>query len=172
MWNKKGFAVELMMLCIVGIVCLIFFAGWKYGINQVNTALVGLEATDSYSNVSGATSETFSYMNSGLDGLRIISFLIIFGFAIATLIMAYFIGEHPIFLFVYVILIGILIIFSVFISNAYGDLLSEDIIGTELQGFGISTFLMSKLPLWIGAIGFIGIVLAIASIYMRRETYG
>ena len=157
--NKKGYAVELMALVVIGIVCLVFFAGWKYAINTVNDELLAVSSPDNASNVSAATEATFSYMNTGLDYLGLISYMIIIGFAIATLIVAYFSGEHPILFFVYIFVIILIVIFAVYISNSYEDLLDEPVIGAELVEFETSNHIMSKLPLWVGVIGFIGTAL-------------
>jgi len=164
--NKKGFMIELIAMAIIGIIAVIFFAGWMYGIDIVNTALLSVN-DDPNANVSLAAQETFSYMNAGLDGLKLIAFVMIFGFALASLIVAYFSGQHPMLIFVYIMVVIVLIIFGAYISNSYEELRKDDPIG--LAEFGMGNWFLANLPLWIGGIGFVGIILSVSSVAIRRE---
>lgn len=167
--NKKGFLIELLALIVVGIVVLIFFALWKYGINLVNTELLNFPSENNATNITDVTQKTFGYYNSALDQLSILGFLIIFGFAMATLITAYFSRQHPIIMFVYFMILVILIIFSIYVSNSYEDLLNNEILGSTLTSFSVGNHIMLHLPLWIGVIGFIGIFLMLGGIIIDRD---
>ena len=170
--NKKGFALELIALVVIGFISVLFFAGWMYGINLVNTQLLNIPSEDNATNISYAASQTFSYMNEGLSALKLISFMIIFGFVLGTLIFAYFSRKHPVLFIVYFLIWILAIIFSIYVSNAYEEVLNNNVLGTTLATFGISNWIMLKLPWWIAVVGAVGIIIMLAGIIKDRELGG
>lgn len=169
--NKKGFATELLALLVVGIICVLFFAGWIYGNNLLKNTIDSNKASfdTSQANLSLAVDSTYGYYNTGLEQLKLIAVFIFFGFAIATLAVAYYSKEQPILLAVYVFFVILLTIFSMYVSNAYETMLNTTSLGTTLQGFTMMNFIMSYLPYWVVVIGFIGILISLGGIIMGRQ---
>ena len=169
--NKKGFAVEIIALIVVGFVSLVFFALWIYGMNLVNTELLAVPSDGTIGNVSEAAENSFSWMNTGLDSLKMIGFVIILGYSIATLIVAYYSKDHPIMLVMYILLTVILVVFSIYISNAFEDLLSDPVLGTTLSSFSIGKHIMLNLPIWISVVGFLGVLLMLVGRVVGGQEY-
>lgn len=161
--NKKGWIEGLLMMMIIGIVAIIFFAGWIYASGLVRTELNSITGDSAIEgNISVAAQSTYNYYDDSLkNGLPIVSIALIIGFMIATFILAYFSIEHPAIIFVYVIFIIVLFISSVYMSNFYEDLLSDATLGATLNTFTASNFVVLHLPLWVTIVGFIGIILMV-----------
>lgn len=167
--NKKGLLVEVLVFIIIGFIALIFFAAWKYGINFVNTEIMSIETTSNMTNISYAAEQNFGYYNSAMDSLGIIAACLLLGFIIATFIVGYFASENPVFFLIYFFICAILLTFSVYISNAYEELLSNDVIGTTLQDFTIGTHIMLHLPIYSVVLIFVGSLLMFGGYLVRRE---
>jgi len=167
--NKKGLVQEVLVFVVIGIVILLFFAGWKYGFHLITTQLQSTNLPTNITNLSLAASNTFGYVDTGLNGLQIISFSILFGFMIGTFIMAFFSKNHPIMLPIYVLIIVGMIILSVYVSNIYSSLLTNSVLGSTLQDYVISNFIMGELPYIVAIIGFFGIIISLISIIKGRE---
>lgn len=160
--NKKGYVMEIIILLAVAFAAFLFFAGWRYGINLVNIELEGVPGIDNSSNLTAASQQTFGYMNTGLgNNLELLGLAIFFGYLIGALIFAYFSKDHPIMMFVYFIFTVLVVIFSVFVSNAYEEVMSTDGIGSILTAWSISSFLMLNLPYFVSAVGFFGLIFAL-----------
>lgn len=169
MLNKRGFAMELIIFVVVGIIVVLLFAGFIYGFGLINTTLTSGEMDTQYANLTLATSNTFSHLNSGLNQLHLIAAIILIGFVLATLIFAYGSSKNPLWLFVYILVVILVTIFSIYISNSYETLLSGNPLSDTLAGFGISNLILAHLPVWTALIGIFGIVLSIAGAVVGRK---
>lgn len=172
--NKKGQLItSLLILIVIGIVAVLFFAGWKYGFGLINDQLISISSsTDNVSNVSDVALKTFNYVNSGLGNLNIIAFSILFGFIIATLFMAFYSREHPVLLVVYILIITIIVVASIFIRNSYNELLSNSVLGATIQEFTLSNYIIGNFPVIISIVGIFGIIIMFAGIIKGREFEG
>lgn len=165
--NNKGFAEGLLMIVVVGIIAALFFAGWMYGSDLLRTQLSNFESDTSIGNISEASDATYAYVDEGYqNGLPLIALTLLVGFAIATMIMAYFSVEHPSLIFIFIMIVVGTLILSVYVSNAYENLLSNNVLGSTLNGFTAFNFIMSHLSMWVTVIGLFGIVLMIAGRYI------
>lgn len=172
MANKKGFVAELLAIIVIGFFALVFFALWIYANGLINTNLLAIPSDDSITNISDAVKNTFSYVNTGLDQLKMIGTIIIIAYILSTLIMAYFVKNHPALFIVYFLITIVLTVFSAYVANAYNDLLTNEVIGSTLSDFGVGGYIMSRLYIWIGVIGFLGIIIMLAGIIKDREWGG
>lgn len=157
--NKKGGAEEIFIITIVGIILVVFFAGWIYGHGIITDILVNIETQEGQPNVSLAAQSTIAFVDQGIQTLRLIAFTIFFGMVLAFLIINVFIKQHPFLYFVYVMVGMLSVILSVYISNFYEDLFLAEGIGQTIQSFTIMNFVMAYLPIIIGAVSIFGAIL-------------
>lgn len=173
--NKKGqMLIGLIAFIVVGIILVLFFAGWSYGVNLVNENFLtitgeGDSAMINATNLSKASQATFGYYNAGMHSLELIILLVLIGYMIATFIIAYYSSEHPIFYIFYIIISAIMIILSVYIQNFYDDLLASETIGTVVQGYTMVNLIFSNLSYWMIAITFVGVMLMVVGATKRGE---
>lgn len=166
--NKKGWAEALILMVVIGVIAIVFFGGWIYASGLFKDSLNAIPGEDASSNVTAAARASYNYLDTGLkNGLPLVALVLIVGFALATLIMAVFSAEHPALIFVYVVLIILLFIFSVYISNAYeNSILNDSVLGATFSTFTAANFIISYMPMWVAVIGFFGIVFMIAGRYL------
>ena len=72
-------------------------------------------------------------------------------------------------LIVYILIVIMVVIFSIYISNAYETVQSNSLIGEMVAGFSIGNVIMSYLPVWTALIGLFGIALSIIGMTMARR---
>lgn len=153
------FVLALIILVVVGIVIIPFFAAWMYGINAVTGEILNVTSGESSVNISDAAKQTLGYYNTGLDGLKTIAAIILLGYLLSSLVIAYFSREHPILFILYILITAMLIIFSVYIQNAFEDLQANEILGTKILEFGLAGYIATHLTAFIVVIALIGFVL-------------
>lgn len=170
--NKKGGVFNIFIWMIIGISILVFFGSWIFAHNSITDAIISSPAGDSVINLSDAGSKTFGVYNDKLpNGLINVAYVLLFGQALAVLLMAYFSRNHPIVFMLYIFLMIVAIIFSVYLSNTYQDLLVDPTIGSQLQLFEGGNFVMSNLPLWTTVIAILGGILMFIGI-IRNDREG
>jgi len=167
--NKKASVLDIIIWIIAGFIILLFLAVYMYGHNQLTEKLLELNIDIGDTNIATIADNTFGQVNSGLNSLRWLSFTIIFALAISILISNFLVKAHPVFFIVYFFIVVLAIVFSVFVSNSYEGLMTNQLIGDTLQSYVGSSFIMLNLPLWVTIIGVFGaIVLFIGIIRDRR----
>lgn len=162
--NRNGALTDIFLLIVVGFVFTLFSVVIIFGFGLLNTQLQNIQNPPNL-NLTGAAADTIGQFSSGLLMLRAISILLIVSMMISILISNYLIKANPIFFAAHIILVIIAIIFSVYISNSYEDLMKNSILGSSFQGFSGANYIFLNLPVWIAVIGiastiflFIGVI--------------
>jgi hypothetical protein len=171
--NKKGHIMDIIIWTIVGFVTILFLGLWVYGTGLMTDAIMGLNSTTSRVNITSAAEQTFlEVYNAEKVTLEYVAFAIIFASAISIFISNFLVKSHPAFFIIYVLIIIVAVIFGVYVSNAYEELLTHSGFGTTLQSFEAPTFVMLHLPIWIVVIGFFGAIFLFVGISRDREMGG
>jgi hypothetical protein len=168
--NKRGGLLDLIVLMGLSFVAVLFFAGWMFTHQDLTDALLGVP--DDNVNITGATTSTFSQINSAMVGLRWVAAAIIFGSIIAILISNFLVKAHPIFLIPYILFVILSIVFSAYISNSYETLLTSGTLAPTLQGFSFANFFFLNLPIWITVIGIAGGIMLFVGITADKDLGG
>lgn len=167
--NKKGSGLDVIVWMILALVVLVFFGLYLYGFNIVADELLSLEFDVGDTNFSSVADQPINAFRTAQDsGLHLIAFAMIFGYAIAILITAYYSKSNPIFFILHIIVIGVAVVVSAVISNTYEELLNDSTFGATLSGFSGSNFIMMNLPLFVVLIG-VGITLLVFLGLNREE---
>lgn len=151
--NKKGFAMELLAFAVIGFIMILFFVGWMYGSNIVNTTLLNVDTGSNSTNVSYVASQIYTPYNSGMQQLPLISTIILFAYMVAGLVVAYYSRNNPIMLFLYFLVVIVFVIFSVYISNSYQQVAQTSELASTFSQFGMSNVVMNGLPYFVAVIG-------------------
>ncbi len=173
--TKKGFTItDLMIFGISAIVVVVFFGGWIFGFNQVNDLMSQVGTLPNTNiNVSEISDATIGQLNQGFEFLRLISFLMIFGYALSIFLTAFLIRKHPaLSLVVYIFITILSFILSVYISNEYENLFNSVTLGPTLQQFTASNFFLFNLPVIMLVLAFGGMILLFSGIPRDREFGG
>lgn len=170
--NKKAHIIDILVWIVVGFVTLMFFALWLYAHGILTDRLIEMDTGSSIINVSEAAESTFQPVHEGLGGLRLVAFAIIFATAISILVSNFLVKAHPAFFILYIFIIVIAIIFSVYVSNTYEDLMANTVFGASLTSFTAGSFIMLHLPLWTTIIGIFGAIFLFIGIQRDRGIGG
>lgn len=152
--NKKG-AMELadsfyVVVYLFSAALFIFIL--YYAFNQMKSpmddALTGsTDFTGSGINIT----QMYSQTTSGVSLFNTLFPFLLFGLIAMVIVSAFFIDSHPIFFFVSLIILGVVILISVVFSNIYQTITEDSAFGTTSTEFSIMNIFMKKLP-WIAAI--------------------
>jgi len=174
--QKQGAMVDLLVWIVVSFVIIVFFAFWIYGFGFISDKLeeVGtISSGDIELNFTDVTQDTFGKIESPQrNGLHVLAYTMIFIMGISILITNFLVKAHPAFFIIYVMVIIVGIIGSVYLSNTYEELASNALIGTELSGFTGASFIMIYLPVWVTVIGVFGAIFLFAGIMRDKGSGG
>ena len=93
----------LIIIAIIIALMVVFVAAiWVYGFGTMTQQLTNLENDNPTYNISDKMETTFGNINAGLQQLRWISYMIIFGMFLGVIISAFFIRVHPGFFILYI----------------------------------------------------------------------
>lgn len=136
---------------------------------------MGNWTTPTVHNMTQAGDLTFGAMAESIKDLRMVSIVYILSLIICMIITNALQKMHPMWFFVYILISILAIIFSVPISNGYQTLQASGIFNGELSdpGWGLSNFIMEKLPVFVLIISILGgVFLFINLIRSGNETGG
>lgn len=155
--NKQGALTDVIIWMIIAFVTIMFFAVYIYGHNLATERLLDLQDRGIV-NITGAARSTFQPVNSALQGLHTLAFVLIIALMLSIFISNFLIKAHPVFFAAHVLMTIIGVVFAVAISNAYENLMINTTIGPTVSDFTAASFIMLNLPLWVTVIGFVGAV--------------
>jgi len=170
--QKKASVVDLLVWLVISFIIVVFFATWIYGFHEVTTLLTGIEGTTAV-NISAAAENTFGKIDPRqTSSLHVLAFVMIFAMGLSILVSNFLVKSHPAFFIVYVLIVIVAIITSVYLSNEYESLMTNQVIGTTISGFTGSTFIMLNLPLWTAVIGIFGMIFLFSGILRDKGSGG
>ena len=155
--------LDLVVWLVLSIVILVFFAGWIYGFHLITTTLGGMDmsilSTNPNETIGNISAQSFGVVDPlQTSGLHNLAFAMIFIMAMSIFLGNFMVKAHPAFFIVYLFIIIGCVIASVYISNQYETLLTNEVLGTTLQDFTAGSFIMLNLPLWTTIIGIFGAI--------------
>lgn len=88
-----------------------------------------------------------------------LGFIIIFvGLAATTIILAYMVPSHPIFIVTGVLTLVVLMVLIPMFSNAFGVMAADSQLSAAAASFPMITHIMESMPLWTAVIGMMVII--------------
>ena len=171
MINKKGNLISTLSWISVSFVILIFFAAWIFAHGLLTEALVSLPNVGNV-NVSSIAQQTFGEINSALNSLKVLAFLMIFAIGLSTLITSALTKSNPVFFIVHIFVTVVVFVFGVEVSNAYESLLTNPLLGSTLAGFTGGNYIMLNLPTYIIIFGVMGAILISIGLIRDRGAGG
>lgn len=120
--NKRGDVTDIMVLVIVLFVLAIGFFIISYTIPYITNGL-RLAHLDNTPEGANAINQLDFF---GTHGIQAGFFWLFIGLSIATLISAFYVNTHPIWLFMYIIFLIISVIIGAYLANAYQSMTALD----------------------------------------------
>lgn len=171
--NLLASGAGLIIFIIVAFILVLIAAFWVYGFNQITNSLTTLPNQNNVTNVSYYAQVTFGNINSGFQQLRWISFVIIFGMLIGIFVSNFLVKVHPAFFGLYLLICALAVVISIFVANSYETLYnSGGVVGSSLQSFTASSYVLLYLPVWVTVISLIGGIFLFVGITRDPEQGG
>lgn len=98
----------------------------------------------------------------GTETLQNGYFLLVFGLMIGTLITSFLVRTHPIFIFLYIFLLGLTIFIGTFLGNAYDDLRTIPLLAETFESQTLINLIMENLLIIILALGALSMIIVFA----------
>jgi len=138
-----------------------FFFIVHYAMNTTVNSMVNIEAINESSGAVTALQGIGTTTNR-LDYLMLGIFV---GLSLGIVITGFFIGGNPLFMFIYFCVVAIVVAISTILSNTWETISTASVFGTTINSFPITNNIMLNLPIYMSAIGFIGVVVMFAKPY-------
>lgn len=152
--GKKGDATDLPLLLIM-----LFFLAVSFVVALYGNTIIKSVISDTVLNESEAypsINEAFTTINEYTTQR---AFVIFFGFlCVGILIGSFLIRVHPIYLFLYIITLGVAIFVAVYLANTYELIVSNETFSAFASNYTTITFIMQhivKILLGVGALSMI-----------------
>ena len=146
--NKRGSLIDIVYIAVV---VFVFGTSLLFGlkiVNEFSTEVSGIADVPAEANT--ANTALKNHYSGVMDNMTI---LLLFGFAISTLIMASLVRIHPAFLFIYFILLLIVVVISAVLSNVYSEMSDDPNMTGLTDDLIVTTAVLRYLPLIIAVVG-------------------
>jgi hypothetical protein len=152
MKGKKGDVLDTMSLLIVLVIFGIGFFILAWIIPQIST---GLSQAGLNNSAEGAAAIS-SLSDFGLNTIQMGFFWLFIGLCIAQLISAFYVDTHPIWLFLYIIVLALTVLLGLYLGNLYQTIITNPAFSGFSQGY-ISIVMSNiiKIVIGIGALSMI-----------------
>ena len=151
---------------LIGVLIFAFGVGF-FILNFVMTNMVDEMSVITEINESNASLSAFEGITKVVNRLDYVVFGLFIGLVLALIITGWFVGGHPIFMFIYFIVMVMAVILSVVLSNVWYDVSQASVFGTTILQFPVTNHLLLRLPFYSAIVGFIGFVVMFAKPYFQ-----
>lgn len=150
---KKGDLPDMLIFLITIFIFAVGLLIFAFVIPQIS---LGLEISGMNSTTEAQTAID-ELTEMGVNGMQK-GFLFLFvGFVMGLMISSFLIRTHPIFLFLYIIFLGLTVFLGTYIGNAFEQLATSDALASTLASQGLISIIMQNI---------VGITLAVGALSM------
>ena len=156
--NKKGDVTDMLIFIVSVFILFIGFFIFAFVIPQITE---GLNVAGLNNSVEGAN----AIDRLGEFGTVTIQrgvFLLFVGLIISTMVTSFFARTHPIFLFLYILILGITVFLAVYLGNAYQTMTETPIFAETLASQTLLNLVMTNIITIVIAVGALSMIIAFA----------
>jgi len=152
--QKKGNPVELFLVLIVLFFIVISFVVVLFDNSKIQEVIstTVLNSSSAYESINNS----FTTINEFTVQRAFVLFFTIL--CIGVLVSSFLVRSHPIFLFLYIITLGVAIFVSLYLANAYALVVSNPQLASISENYAMMTFVMrnvGKILLAVGGLSFV-----------------
>lgn len=172
--NKRGGFTDLFLFIIIAFVLIIASAIFIYVGTITSSKLHDTLDNKSTVNVNYTTilQQTTDEIPASYQVLKWGSAILIVAMIISIFIGSYLVTTKPIYFIPYIIIVFCAVILAVVMANSYETLLNDSTLGTILQSFTASNFMMLYLPIIVAVVGIVGGIIMYASYKVGSSSGG
>lgn len=155
-------------LILVGAIIMIFGIGYLGSYYTVNTIYDKVLEVPSV-NQSNATVTVMRASQDLTARMDYVIFGVFIGLVLGVIVLSWFVGAHPVFMFVYFLVWVVSIVFATIYNYVWDEFASAAIFSSSVGAFPITNHIMQNIPLYMGVIGFISIIVIFAKPRFENE---
>lgn len=156
--NKKGDVTDMLIFIVLIFILAIGLFIFAFIIPQISSGL-----NDAGLNSSTEGSSAISSLGDfGTITIQRGFFLLFAGLIISTMVTSFFARTHPIFLFLYILILGITVFLGVYLGNAYQDLTEISIFADTLASQTLINIVMNNIITIVIAVGALSMIIVFA----------
>ena len=160
--NKKGSLTDLLFMAVAifvfGVATLLGYAVYSSFNTEIQTM------TDIPADAKTASTSMVAHFPGVLDNSIL---FLAFGLGVIAFMLAAMVRVHPVFLFIYLIFLVIIVIICGALSNVYQEMAANDNLSGYAANLGVANALLTYLPIIVGVFG---TILAIVMYKSWRES--
>ncbi len=162
--DKKGDVTDILIFLILLFTFAVIFFVFTFAVTEISEGLRtgGLNNTDEGADAIDQLSEF------GVKGIQRGYFLLFVGFIISTLITSFLVRTHPIFMFLYIFILGITIFIGTFLGNAYNDLVNNPVFADQLLSQTLFHLVMDNIIIILVAVGALSMII----VFSKFSSFG
>lgn len=158
MKNRRGDITDMLVFLIVVFILAIGLFIFAYVIPEISSGLndAGLNSS------SEGASAISSLSDFGTVSIQRGFMLLFVGLIISTMVSSFFARTHPIFLFLYILILGITVFLGVYLGNAYEQFAETPLFVDTLATQGMINIVMSNIITIVIAVGALSMIIVFA----------
>ena len=146
--NNKGSITDIVQLAAIAFVfCVVILIGYTIYANFNSEVQAN---TDLPTDAKDASDKMEAHFSGVLDNAVL---FVVFGLGIVAFTLAALVRVHPVFLFLYFIVLLVVVIVCGALSNAYQEMAASDQLAPYAANLGVSMAIMTYLPMIVGVLG-------------------
>lgn len=155
---KKGDLPDMLIFLITIFVFAVGLLIFAFVIPEISEGL----NTAALNNTPEARGAIDKITELGVEGMQR-GFLFLFvGFIMGLMISSFLVRTHPIFLFMYILFLGLTLFLGTFIGNAFEQVVTSDALASTAASQGLITIVMQNIVLISLAVGALSIIIIFA----------
>ena len=150
---------------LIGVMLFAFGLGFfiiHYAMNTTVNSMLDISVINS----SNGTVTALESIEETTNRLDYILFAVFMALVLGLIITGFLVGGHPIFMFVYLLVIIIGVVISALLANIWSEVTAAAVFGTTVSHFPITNSILTSLPLYLVVVGFIGMIAMFAKPYI------
>jgi len=163
--NKTGTARDIMLIAVIffGLAIAVFVLYYfsQTSVDQMlDVPVINDSApTRSALNALSDTSLRFDYLMLGL----------FIGLTLGVMIGGWLVGGHPIFMFIYFMVVLVAVAASAVFANVWESVSQASVFGASISAFPITNHILSYFPMYIAIIGILGLIVMFAKPFVSGD---
>ncbi len=162
--DKRGDVTDMLIFSILVFAFAIILFVLTFVISEISDGL----RTGGLNNTDEGTDAIDQLDSFGVKGIQRGFFLLFIGFIISTLLTSFLVRTHPIFMFLYIFILGLTIFISTFLGNAYNNLVNNPIFAEQLASQTLFHLVMDNIITILIAVGALSMII----VFSKFSSFG
>ncbi len=153
--DKRGDVTDMIIFLISIFTFAIILFIFTFVISEISDGL----RTSGMNNTAEGSDAIDQLDDFGVLGIQRGFFLLFIGFIIITLLTSFLVRTHPIFMFLYIFILGLTIFIGTFLGNAYNDMVNNPVFAEQLVSQTLFHLVMDNIVTILLAVGALSMII-------------